>query len=166
MYDLSGDLKQVVKPVLTGPWGTKLFDKAVMYNSTSLPEPVVMEFPELKGHARRDYWLAIVREILYAHKFIRKFRIKGIERDDALLKAVLGILRLQAIQDVSVLKPVRYEALLMFNLCDQLPGGDRILETLAGVLASRVLDRSNPSGSGVSMYSVSALAMMSKVWPN
>lgn len=35
-YDLSDDLKQVVKPELTGPWGTRLFDKAVLYKSVSL----------------------------------------------------------------------------------------------------------------------------------
>lgn len=36
VYDLSDDLKQVVKPELTGPWGTRLFDKAVLYKSISL----------------------------------------------------------------------------------------------------------------------------------
>ena len=35
-YDLADDQKQVVKPDLTGPWGTRLFDKAVFYNSASL----------------------------------------------------------------------------------------------------------------------------------
>lgn len=35
-YDLSDDLNQVVKPELTGPWGTRLFDKAVFYSSVSL----------------------------------------------------------------------------------------------------------------------------------
>lgn len=35
-YDLSEDLKQVVKPDMTGPLGTRLFDKAVFYNSASL----------------------------------------------------------------------------------------------------------------------------------
>lgn len=35
-YDLSEDLKQIVKPELTGPWGTRLFDKAVSYKSISL----------------------------------------------------------------------------------------------------------------------------------
>lgn len=35
-YDLSDDLNQVIKPELTGPWGTRLFDKAVFYSSTSL----------------------------------------------------------------------------------------------------------------------------------
>ncbi|KAF3964688.1 hypothetical protein CMV_011050 [Castanea mollissima] len=98
-YDLAGDLKQVIKPEMTGPWGTRLFDKAVSYKSISLSEPAVIEFPELKGHSRRDYWLAIIREILYVHRFINKYEIKGIERDEALSKAVLGILRVQAIQD-------------------------------------------------------------------
>ncbi|XXG73654.1 hypothetical protein AAC387_Pa07g2535 [Persea americana] len=36
IYDLSDNLRQVVKPELTGPWGTRLFDKAVMYKSISL----------------------------------------------------------------------------------------------------------------------------------
>lgn len=36
VYDLCDDLNQVVKPELTGPWGTRLFDKAVMYKSSSL----------------------------------------------------------------------------------------------------------------------------------
>ena len=35
-YDLSEDLKQIVKPELTGPWGTRLFDKAVSYKSIPL----------------------------------------------------------------------------------------------------------------------------------
>lgn len=36
IYDLSDDLNQIVKPELTGPWGTRLFDKAVLYKSVSL----------------------------------------------------------------------------------------------------------------------------------
>jgi len=35
-YDLADDLKQVLKAELTGPWGTRLFDKAVSYKSNSL----------------------------------------------------------------------------------------------------------------------------------
>ncbi|XP_048228453.1 uncharacterized protein LOC8271829 isoform X4 [Ricinus communis] len=107
VYDLSEDLKQVVKPELTGPWGTRLFDKAVSYKSISLSEPVVIEFPEFKGHSRRDYWLSIIQEILYVHRFINKFQLTGVEQDEALSKAVLGILRLQAIQEISeLLHPV------------------------------------------------------------
>lgn len=161
-YDLCSDLKQVVKPELTGPLGTKLFDKAVFYNSLSLDKPVIMEFPELKGHSRRDYWLAIIKEILYAHRFIRKFQITGVERDEALLKATLGILRLQALKDLSNGSPLCPEALLLFNLCDQLPGGDVILETLANMSSSRELEQEYGSKSR-GMYSISALAMASNL---
>ncbi|KAK9114986.1 hypothetical protein Syun_021783 [Stephania yunnanensis] len=163
VYDLSTDLKQVIKPELTGPWGTRLFDKAVMYKSISLSEPVVMEFPELKGHSRRDYWLAIMREILYAHAFIRKFQLKGVEQDEALLKAVLGILRLQALHEIVTSKPLRNDTLLVFNLCHQLPGGDFILETLAGMLTSRESDKTNHRNTEGAVHSISALAVMSNL---
>lgn len=163
IYDLTEDLKQVVKPELTGPWGTRLFDKAVFYKSVSLSEPIVLEFPELKGHTRRDYWLAIIREILYAQRFINKFQITGVQRDEVLSKAVLGILRLQAIQEISTANSVRCESLLMFNLCDQLPGGDLVLETLANMSNLRELDRTSNSVGGVGMYSISAMTMVSNL---
>ncbi|KAJ0764920.1 hypothetical protein HanPI659440_Chr08g0297581 [Helianthus annuus] len=134
VYELANDLKQIVKPELTGPWGTRLFDKAFLYKSVSLSEAVVMELPELKGHNRRDYWLAVIREILYAHRFIRKFQISGVEREETLLKTILGIIRMQALKDMMTsATPLSFEAGLMFNACDQLPGGDRILETLATI---------------------------------
>lgn len=157
IYDLSDDLNQVVKPELTGPWGTRLFDKAV------ISEPVVMEFPELKGHSRRDYWLAIIREILYVHRFIRKFQITGVERDEALLKAILGILRVHAIKEISSTGPICCEPLLTFNVCDQLPGGDLILETLANMSSTRLLERTNTTKAGRGMYSISALSMASNL---
>lgn len=160
-YDLSDDLNQVVKPELTGPWGTRLFDKAVFYSSTSLSEPAVLEFPELKGHARRDYWLAIIREILCVHKFIRKYGIEGVALDEALWKAVLGILRLQSLEDISSVGPIQNNYLLMFNLCDQLPGGDLILETLVNMSNSRESDHGNNSRPGNGMYSISVLDMVS-----
>ncbi|KAL0423773.1 UNVERIFIED_CONTAM: hypothetical protein Sradi_0912100 [Sesamum radiatum] len=100
-----------------------------------------MEFPELKGHTRRDYWLAIIREVLYAHRFISKFRLSGHQRDEVLLKAIFGILRLQALKEISSAVPLCCEALLMFNVCDQLPGGDLILEKLANILTMREVDR-------------------------
>nr|XP_043612474.1 uncharacterized protein LOC122584333 [Erigeron canadensis]XP_043612479.1 uncharacterized protein LOC122584333 [Erigeron canadensis] len=152
VYELADDLKQFVKPELTGPWGTRLFDKAFLYKSVSISEAVVMELPELKGHARRDYWLAIIREILYAHRFIRKFQIMGVARDETLLKAIYGIVRMQALKDMSSPIPLCFEAGLMFNACDQLPGGDRILETLA-------TSRNSSITSG--MFSISATTMAS-----
>lgn len=127
------------------------------------PEPVVMEFPELKGHARRDYWLAIIREILYCHRFLHKFQITGVERDEALLKATLGILRLQALKEISTASPPCNESLLMFNLCDQLPGGDLVLEVLANMSSSRDLDRTNHSNAGGRLYSMSAMSMASSL---
>lgn len=123
----------------------------------------MIEFPELKGHARRDYWLAIIREILYVHKFINKYNIKGISRDEVLWKAVLGILRLQAVQDISSTMPAQHETLLMFNLCDQLPGGDLILETIADMSNLRELDDNNDSKAGSGMYSISALDMVANL---
>lgn len=104
-----------------------------------------MEFPELKGHTRRDYWLTIIREVLYVHRYINKYKITGLARDEALSKAVLGVIRVQAIQELSLTSTMRYENLLPFNLCDQLPGGDLILETLAEMSTSRELHRLNKS---------------------
>lgn len=51
----------------------------------------------------------------------------------------------------------------MFNLCDQLPGGDLILETLANMLTLRGLDRTNNSRDGGGMSSISALDMVSNL---
>eukprot|EP00268_Persea_americana_P042874 TRINITY_DN4296_c0_g1_i17.p1 TRINITY_DN4296_c0_g1~~TRINITY_DN4296_c0_g1_i17.p1 ORF type:complete len:176 (+),score=27.78 TRINITY_DN4296_c0_g1_i17:2948-3475(+) len=129
----------------------------------SRPEPVIMEFPEIPGHFCRDYWLAIVREILYAHKFIRKYQIKGVQREEALSKAVLGILRLQALCEIAPAMPLRCEAILMFNLADQLPGGDLILEALAITSSSQKSDCADVSTAASGMYSISVLARMSSL---
>jgi len=164
VYELAEDLKQVVKPELTGPWGSRLFDKAVMYKSTTLTEPVIIEFPELAGHSRRDYWLAIISEVLYAHRFVRKFDISGIDKEETILKAVLGIMRLQAIEELHFEVPNRYESLLLFSQCHKLPGGDVILETLASSIASRTSDRTNQPGTSRGMHAVlSNLGMVSPV---
>lgn len=120
-----------------------------------------MEFPELKGHARRDYWLAIIREILSVHRFIKRFKLTGVGRAEALSKAVLGILRVQAIYELVPSNSTRFDYLLTFNLCDQLPGGDLILETLSKL--SSELDRTSISTSSGGMYSISALAMVSNL---
>ncbi|CAN6297325.1 unnamed protein product [Urochloa humidicola] len=163
-YELAEDVKQVVKPELTGPWGSRLFDKAVMYKSTTLTEPVIIEFPELAGHSRRDYWLAIISEVLYAHRFVRKFDISGVDKEETILKAALGILRLQAIEQLGSPVPNRYESLLMFNLCDKVPGGDFILETLASAISSRTSDRTNQPGTSRGMHAVlSNLGVVSPV---
>ncbi|XP_052169604.1 uncharacterized protein LOC127786293 isoform X3 [Oryza glaberrima] len=162
-YELAEDLKQSVKPELTGPWGSRLFDKAVMYKSTTLTEPVIIEFPELAGHFRRDYWLAIISEILYVHRFVRKFDISGVDKEETILKAVLSIMRLQAIEELAIPVSNRFESLLMFNLCDKLPGGDVILETLAGSISSRRSTQVNQPGTSSGRHSMSPFTVLSNL---
>ncbi|KAL2938970.1 Haloacid dehalogenase-like hydrolase domain-containing protein 3, partial [Bienertia sinuspersici] len=134
-YDLSRDLKQVIKPELTGPLGARLFDKAVMYRSISLAEPIFLEFPEFKGSSRRDYWLDVTLEILLAHRFVRKYHLKGIQESEAIARAILGIFRCRAVREGFHIFSSHYKTLLVFNLAENLPGGDTILETLSSCLA-------------------------------
>ncbi|KAF3457925.1 hypothetical protein FNV43_RR02586 [Rhamnella rubrinervis] len=133
-YDLATDMKQVIKPELTGPLGARLFDKAVMYKSTSITDPVYFEFPEFKGNSRRDYWLAICLEILRAHRFIRKNNLRGIQRSEVLARAILGIFRYRAVREAFHFFSSHYKTLLPFNLAESLPRGDLILETLSSRL--------------------------------
>ncbi|XP_047308401.1 uncharacterized protein LOC124911912 [Impatiens glandulifera] len=130
-YDLKTELKQIIRPELTGPLGARVFDKAVMYKSTSTLEPVYMEFPEFKGNSRRDYWLDICLEILYAHKFIRKYNLEGIQQSEAIARAILGIFRFRAVREAFRVSSSKYKSLLCFNLAESLPEGDKILETLS-----------------------------------
>ncbi|KAJ4709957.1 Plant protein of unknown function (DUF639) [Melia azedarach] len=134
-YDLATDLKQVIKPELTGPLGARLFDKAVMYKSTSLEEPVYFEFPEFKGTSRRDYWLDICLEILRAHKFIRKNNFNKTQQSEVIARALLGIFRYRAIREAFHTFSSQFKTLLAFNLAESLPKGDIILETLSSRLA-------------------------------
>lgn len=134
-YDLAMDMKQVIKPELTGPLGARLFDKAVMYKSISVPEPIYLEFPEFKGSSRRDYWLDICLEILRAHKFIRKYHLKETQRSEALSRAILGIFQSRAVREAFKIFSSHYKTLLAYNLAESLPGGDKILETLSSRLA-------------------------------
>lgn len=134
-YDLSLDMKQVIKPEMTGPLGARLFDKAVMYKSTSVSEPVYLEFPEFNGNSRRDYWLDICLEIFRAHRFIRKHNFNEPQRSEAIARAILGIFRYRAVREAFRISSSHYKALLAFNLAESLPGGDVILETLSSRLA-------------------------------
>ncbi|XP_056164614.1 uncharacterized protein LOC115688486 isoform X2 [Syzygium oleosum] len=134
IYDLATDTKQVLKPELTGPLGARLFDRAVMYKSASVLEPVYMEFPELKGSSRRDYWLDICLEVLRAHRFARKNNFREIQRAEIIARAILGIFRYRAIREAFNIFPSNYKTILPYNLAESLPGGDVILETLASRL--------------------------------
>lgn len=133
-YDLSKDLKQVIKPELTGPLGARLFDKAVLYRSALVTEPLHFEFPEFKGNTRRDYWLDVCLEILHAQRFARKNGLKGTQKSELIARAVLGIFRCRAVREAFHIFLSKYKTLLFFNLAESLPGGDLILETLLSQL--------------------------------
>ncbi|WMV13591.1 hypothetical protein MTR67_006976 [Solanum verrucosum] len=133
-YDLASDLKQIIKPELTGPLGARLFDKAVMYKSSSMMDPAYFEFPEFKGCSRRDYWLDICLEIFHAHNFARKYKLKEGQQSEALARAVLGIYRYKAVREAFKVSSSNYKTLLCFNLAESLPRGDAILETLSSRL--------------------------------
>ncbi|XP_021841915.2 uncharacterized protein [Spinacia oleracea] len=148
-YDLSRDLKQVIKPELTGPLGARLFDKAVMYRSMSLTEPIFLEFPEFKGSSRRDYWLDVSLEILLAHRFVRRYNLKGVQESEAVARAILGIFRCRAVREGFYFFSSHYKSLLVFNLAENLPGGDAILETLSSCLALLRVSSSQADSSGI-----------------
>lgn len=133
-YDLASDLKQIIKPELTGPLGARLFDKAVMYKSSSMMDPAYFEFPEFKGSSRRDYWLDICLEIFHAHNFARKYKLKEDQQSEALARAVLGIYRYKAVREAFKVSSSNYKTVLCFNLAESLPRGDAILETLSSRL--------------------------------
>ncbi|MBA0815009.1 hypothetical protein Gohar_020787, partial [Gossypium harknessii] len=165
-YDLATDLKQVIKPELTGPLGARLFDKAVMYKSTTVTEPVYFEFPEFKGNFRRNFWLDISLEILYSHRFARKNNFKETQQSEVLARAILGIYRYRALREAFQFFSSQYKTLLSFNLAESLPGGDVILETLASRLALLNVDNSPhtvkhpPTSSPFSLLALSQLGFI------
>ncbi|RWR90456.1 hypothetical protein CKAN_01955200 [Cinnamomum micranthum f. kanehirae] len=161
IYDLEMDLRQVLKRELTGPLGARLFDKAIMYKSTSIAEPVYLEFPEFKGNSRRDYWLAISHEILYAHRFIRKFNLEGIQQAEALSKASLGVFRYHAVREAFHIIPSHFNTLLAFALAENLPRGDMILETLATRLELLTTETQSPVAIGTSSDSMKLQSLLS-----
>jgi len=98
-------------------------------------DPIFLEFPQLIGHSRRDYWFAIIHEVLHVHKFIRKFNLSQIQRAEALSRAAFGILRYRALKEAFHVTPSRFKTTLPFNLAEKLPKGDKILEALYTRLA-------------------------------
>ncbi|CAN4105471.1 unnamed protein product [Withania somnifera] len=164
-YDLASDLKQIIKPELTGPLGARLFDKAVMYKCSSMVDPVYFEFPEFKGSSRRDYWLDICFEIFHAHNFARKYNLKEGQQSEALARAVLGIYRNRAVREAFKVSFSNYKTLLCFNLAESLPRGDAILETLSSRLklmnsaGNRRGLLGSPSARGQMIHPVSRLSL-------
>lgn len=97
-------------------------------------EPLVFEFPEMTGHARRDYWLAIIREVVAVHNFCRTYKLEGLGKSEALARAVLGIARLRAIRETFKVLPPRPDCLLTYSYGEVMPSGDMIMAALADIL--------------------------------
>jgi hypothetical protein len=47
-------------------------------------DPIFLEFPEMTGHGRRDYWLALMKEIIAVHHFSRTYKLEGLGKSEAL----------------------------------------------------------------------------------
>ncbi|PWA88634.1 hypothetical protein CTI12_AA118690 [Artemisia annua] len=135
--DLSKDIKQSVKPAATGPLGAPLFDKAIVFESSELEEEVQIEFPEMTSSTRRDHWLALIKEIMLLHKFLRKFEIKSpLQSWEMHARTILGIIRLHAAREMLRISPPDPKSFLIITLYDELPTGSSVLQELAKSLKS------------------------------
>jgi hypothetical protein len=105
-------------------------DMSLYYRS----EPVFFEFPQFKGCSRRDYWFAIIKEVLHAHRFIQKYMLGDFQKAEALSVATLGILRYRSVKEGFHVIPSHFKTTLAFNLAEKLPKGDKVLEALYGQL--------------------------------
>ena len=93
------------------------------------------------GSARRDYWLATIQEVIDCHRFIRKYGLDDACRSEALARAMLGVIRMQAVKESTRVLPSKPGALLIFNLAEGfLPWGDLILEALVDTLKNALAD--------------------------
>ncbi|XP_010319420.1 uncharacterized protein [Solanum lycopersicum] len=133
--NLSEDFEQSIKPAATGPWGAPLFDKAIVYSSSELEEAVLLEFPEMTSSTRRNHWLALIKEIILLHRFLRKFKVDSPSGSwEMHARTILGIIRLHAAREMLRISPPVPKKFLIFDLLDELPKGDYVLEELAGSL--------------------------------
>ncbi|KAK1310294.1 hypothetical protein QJS10_CPA08g00085 [Acorus calamus] len=129
------DVDHRVNAGSTGPWGAPLFDKAMIFESSQLSEPVVLEFPELTGSTRRDHWLALTKEVIFLHRFLLKFQIEPPLRAwEVQARTMLGIFRLHAAREMLRISPPVPSSFLIFYLFDELPKGDYVLEELSNSL--------------------------------
>ncbi|XP_047083619.1 uncharacterized protein LOC124694708 [Lolium rigidum] len=126
-------MDQQVTTASTGPFGAPLFDKAIEF--TSLPEPLLLEFPEMTSSIRRDLWLTMIREVIFLHRFISTYNIESpIHKWEVHSRVILGVIRLQAAREMLRMSPPPPSSFLIFSLYDNLPKGDFVLEQLANNL--------------------------------
>lgn len=163
--DFSKDIERSVKPAATGPWGAPLFDKAIVYQSSELPEGIVLEFPELTSSTRRDHWLALTKEIMLLHLFLSTYDVKcPIQAWEMHARTILAVIRLHAAREMLRISPPEPTKFLIFALFDEIAKGDYVLEKLAESLekvnsghpccASSILRRLNVRESIVSNQEV------------
>ncbi|XP_024395636.1 uncharacterized protein [Physcomitrium patens] len=126
-----------------GPLGAELFDSAISIASSPDSEPWILEFVNFGGEKRRDIWLAIIKEIVLAHWFIREYgprdndpslnymdgSVLGSKR--ALASASNGIARLQAVQHALGHSPDDSRSLLQFCSTKDAPSAELVFEALA-----------------------------------
>lgn len=99
---------------------------------TCRQESVVIEFPEMASCTRRDHWLALIKEIILLHRFLQNFEIRSpIESWEMHARTILGIIRLHAAREMLRISPPAPKGFLIFELLDELPKGDYVLEELA-----------------------------------
>ncbi|KAM0890090.1 hypothetical protein ACQ4PT_027277 [Festuca glaucescens] len=126
-------MDQQVTTASTGPFGAPLFDKAIEF--TSLPEPLLLEFPEMTSSIRRDLWLTMIREVIFLHRFISTYNIESpIHKWEVHSRVILGVIRLHAAREMLRMSPPPPSSFLIFSLYDDLPKGDFVLEQLANNL--------------------------------
>ncbi|OAY82308.1 hypothetical protein ACMD2_06244 [Ananas comosus] len=137
-----------VKAASTGPWGAPLFDKAIVYESSQLSEPLVLEFPEMTSSTRRDHWLTLVKEVTLLHHFVSKFNIESaVQAWEVNSRTTLGVLRLHAAREMLRISPPAPTNFLIFTLYEDQPKGDYVLEQLANSvkLTTKITPRSATS---------------------
>ncbi|KAE8780267.1 hypothetical protein D1007_46665 [Hordeum vulgare] len=126
-------MDQQVKAASTGPFGAPLFDKAIEFES--LPEPLLLEFPEMTSSTRRDLWLTMIREVIFLHRFISAYTIESpIHKWEVHSRIILAVIRLHAAREMLRMSPPPPSSFLIFSLYDDLPKGDYVLEQLANNL--------------------------------
>ncbi|XP_010917843.1 uncharacterized protein [Elaeis guineensis] len=129
------DVDHQVKAASTGPWGAPLFDKAIIYESSQLAEPLVLEFPEMTSSTRREHWLTLIKEVILLHRFISRFNIDSpMQALEMHARTILGVLRLHAAREMLRMSPPVPTNFLIFSLYDDLPKGDYVLEELSNSL--------------------------------
>ncbi|KAI5069642.1 hypothetical protein GOP47_0015943 [Adiantum capillus-veneris] len=127
-WDLAADLQQVVEPYSSGSRTVLFLDRALSYKS--IDDHTIFEFPGAFGCTRRDYWLMIIQEILYAHQFVRNFSLDGDGLIEAISRSIMGILRFKAVREALRANPAQPKLLLCFSMAHALPQANFLLRIL------------------------------------